>query len=68
MIRNPVKMQPFVGGLVAGFLPIVLAWTSVHEQQSGGPRRSLHSPSAVVGSIALFAGGGLAGGSRISLG
>jgi hypothetical protein len=53
-------MQPFVGGLVVGLLPIVLPWTAVHKQQSGGPRRS---PSAVVGSIALFAGG-----SRISLG
>ena len=56
----PAKMAPFAAGLVAGFIPTVMAWTVLHQKRSPGARAMRYAARLLwVLSILLFAIGGV---------
>lgn len=58
----PAKLVPFAAGLVAGFIPTVLAWTVIHQKRSPGARALRHAARLLwILSIVLFAIGGVFG-------
>jgi hypothetical protein len=60
---SPAKMAPFAGGVVAGCIPTLLAWTVLHKQQSSTARVARHLARLFwVVSIILFAIGGVLAG------
>ncbi|MFZ2005918.1 MAG: hypothetical protein WAV02_12580 [Stellaceae bacterium] len=60
---TPAKMAPFAGGLVAAFLPTLLAWTGMHKQHSAGGRAARYLARLLwILSIGLFAAGSLLAG------
>src|SRR5882672_1972892 len=57
---TPLEMLPFAAGLVAGFIPTALAWTTIHKDRSPRARRIRHAARLLwLGSIGLFAVGSL---------
>lgn len=57
---TPLKMAPFAGGLIAGFIPTIFAWTVIHRLPSAGARLARHVGRLFwFASVALFAIGSL---------
>lgn len=55
---SPEKMAPFAGGLVAAFVPTLLAWTVIHKKRSADARAFRHAARLLwLASIVLFAVG-----------